>query len=246
MKRILFIVCAVLTAGMLRGQVVKDNFQVGPYDVDYLGKGDVNYRLKKGIDLYDYFGLVKDTVFIEKKKDKPIKRAFELEFSYSNPRFEVKGAFNSFGIYGLSKSKVGKYVYLNYGGTVGVSYGRYNEEMKNLKDVLFEVGLPLSVEFADLNRLRSSLYANIGFTPAFYTAVMSKELSEGEEVDSEKKNGVYIAPKLELGGYITANEHLIKVGVFGEYRISCAKEEDNIFKERIGRAFVGAKIGCVF
>lgn len=245
-KKTVLILCAVLATAMAKGQVVTDNFQVGPYEVDYLGKGDVNFRLRKGVNLYEYFGLKKDTVIIETKKDKPIKRAFEMGVSYSTPRFDVEGAFNTFGLYGLVKSKVGNGIYINYGGIIAISYGHYNEETNNLKDILLEAGVPLSVEFATLDRSKSSLFANIGITPAYYSTVSAKEIKEGKEIDSEKKNGLYIAPKVEMGGYIPVNEHLIKIGVFGEYRISCAKEEDNIFKQRIGRAFVGARFGYVF
>ena len=79
-----------------------------------------------------------------------------------------------------------------------------------------------------------------------YSTISAKEKKDGKEIDAKKKNGLYIAPKVELGGYIPVNEHLIKIGTFVEYRIGCTKEEDNIFKQRIGRAFVGARFGYVF
>ena len=163
-----------------------------------------------------------------------------------SPRFGVKGAFNSFGVYGSAKSKVTNNIYLNYGGKIAISYGHYNEEVNNLKDVLFEVGVPLSVEFANLNKNTSSFFASIGFTPAYYTTLSAKENKDGKDVDADKKSGLYVAPKVELGGYIPVNNHFLKLGLFGEYRINCTKAEDNIFKQRIGRAFVGANIGYVF
>lgn len=245
MRKIVFILCGVLVAAMAKGQVVTDNFQVGPYEVDYLGKGDVNFRLRKDVDLYEYFGLKKDTVIIENKKDKPVKSAFEMGISLSIPRFDVRSAFNSFGVYGTAKSKVGNNIYLDYGGIIAFSYGHYNET-NCLKDVLFEVGVPFAIEFANLDRSKSSLFASIGITPAYYSTISAKEMKDGKEIDAKKKNGLYIAPKVELGGYIPVNEHLIKIGAFVEYRIGCAKEEDNIFKQRIGRAFVGARFGYVF
>lgn len=246
MKKIILALCGLICTAMTNAQVVTDNFHVGPYEVDYLGKGDVNFRLKKGINLYEYFGLKKDTVIIKKQKSKPVNRAIEIGLSYSTPRFGVKGAFNSFGFYGNAKSNVSNNVYLNYGGIIGLSYGHYNEETNFLKDVLFEVGVPLSVEFASLDYNKSSLFACIGVTPTYYTTISAKEYSAGNEIDAEKKSGLYIAPKVEFGGYIPVNNHLIKIGLFGEYRFCCAKEEDNIFKQRIGRAFVGAKVGYVF
>lgn len=246
MRIFFLILCGLLTTTMAKSQEVIDNFQVGPYEVDYMGKGDVNFRLKKNINLYEYFKLQKDTIIAESKKVQPIKKGFEVGVTYSMPRFGVGGAFNSFGVYGSAKSKVTSNIYLNYGGKIAISYGHYNEEVNNLKDVLFEVGVPLSVEFANLNKETSSFFASVGFTPAYYTTLSAKENKDGKDVDADKKSGLYVAPKVELGGYIPVNDHFLKLGLFGEYRINCTKAEDNIFKQRIGRAFVGANIGYVF
>ncbi|MGN0230383.1 MAG: hypothetical protein ACI4BH_11300 [Muribaculaceae bacterium] len=247
MKKIVVMLCGILAATTVKAQVVIDNFQVGPYEVDYIGKGDVNYRLKKGTNLYEYFGLKKDTVIVENKVSKPINKAFELGISYSTPRFCVSGAHNSFGVYGAAKYKVSNGVYLSYGGLLAFSYGKYYSGQNNYKkDVLFEVGVPLAVEFTNMDYTKSSLFASVGLTPAYYATLSAKQVINGKETDFDKKNGLYIAPKVELGGYIPANEHLVKVGVFIEYRIACAKSEDNIFKNRIGRVFVGGKIGYVF
>ena len=246
MRIFFLILCGLLTTTMAKSQEVIDNFQVGPYEVDYMGKGDVNFRLKKNINLYEYFKLQKDTIIAESKKVQPIKKGFEVGVTYSMPRFGVGGAFNSFGVYGSAKSKVTSNIYLNYGGKIAISYGHYNEEVNNLKDVLFEVGVPLSVEFANLNKETSSFFASVGFTPAYYTTLSAKENKDGKDVDADKKSGLYVAPKVELGGYIPVNDHFLKLGLFGEYRINCTKAEVNIFKQRIGRAFVGANIGYVF
>ena len=246
MRIFFLILCGLLTTTMAKSQEVIDNFQVGPYEVDYMGKGDVNFRLKKNINLYEYFKLQKDTIIAESKKVQPIKKGFEVGVTYSMPRFGVGGAFNSFGVYGSAKSKVTSNIYLNYGGKIAISYGHYNEEVNNLKDVLFEVGVPLSVEFANLNKDTSSFFASVGFTPAYYTTLSAKENKDGKDVDADKKSGLYVAPKVELGGYIPVNDHFLKLGLFGEYRINCTKAEDNIFKLRIGRAFVGANIGYIF
>ena len=246
MRTFFLILFGLLATTMAKSQEVIDNFQVGPYEVDYMGKGDVNFRLKKNINLYEYFKLQKDTIIAESKKVQPIKKGFEVGVTYSMPRFGVKGAFNFFGVYGSAKSKVTNNIYLNYGGKIAISYGHYNEEVNNLKDVLFEVGVPLSVEFANLNKDTSSFFASVGFSPAYYTTLSAKENKDGKDVDADKKSGLYVAPKVELGGYIPVNNHFLKLGLFGEYRINCTKAEDNIFKQRIGRAFVGANIGYVF
>lgn len=246
MKKIVFVICGLLAATIVKGQEVIDNFQVGPYEVDYMGKGDVNFRLRKDIDLNEYYKIKKDTVFIESKKKKPIKKAYELGLIYSIPRFGVHGAFNTFALYGSAKVAVDNGVYINYGGKMAFSYGEYNENKNCLKDKLVEIGVPLSVEFVKLDRSTSSFFVSVGLTPAYYSTISAKEISGGEEIDADKKSGLYVAPKVEIGGYLPMNKHLVKIGVFGEYRISCASKEDNIFKHRIGRAFVGASIGYVF
>ena len=60
MKKIVFVICGLLAATIVKGQEVIDNFQVGPYEVDYMGKGDVNFRLRKDIDLNEYYKIKKD------------------------------------------------------------------------------------------------------------------------------------------------------------------------------------------
>lgn len=247
MKKIVLILCGILAAAMAKGQDVIDNFEVGPYEVDYLGEGDINYRLKRGVNLYEYYGLKTDTTIVRVPESKPLKRAVELGLSFATPRFQKVGAFNSFGVYGTVKSKVADFIYLNYGGMLAFSYGQYGREWNCLKDFLVEAGVPLSVEFANIDHTKASLFANVGFAPVYYATLSAKAMNgEGNEVDVDKKNGLYVAPRVEAGGFIPVNEHLIKIGVFGEYRICCAKAEDNIFKERIGRAFVGVRLGYVF
>lgn len=246
MKKILLFLCSLLTATMAKGQEVIDNFIVGPYEVDYRGQGDVNFRMRKGIDLYEYFGLERDTIIVESKRSQPVAQAFELGLLFSTPRFDKKGAFNTFGVYGNGKTKIARNVFFNYGGRVAVSYGHYNQAYECLKDVLLEVGVPLSIEFAKLDRTNPTLYANVGVTPSYYGTISAKIMEGEAKVNADKKSGVYVAPQIGIGGYIPFDGHLVKIGLYGEYRIGCVKEEDDIFKERIGRAFVGAKVGFVF
>lgn len=245
MKKIVFILCGILSATMAKSQIVIDSFSVGPYDVDYIGKGDVNYRLKKDINLYDYYNLKKDTVVIEPQNSKPIKRAFELGLSFTTPRFDA-GAFNSFGAYASGKYGFGHNFFFNYGGLLSLGYGKYYEQRNNLKDVVFELGVPLAIEYAKLDRVNPSLFASIGIIPSYYATLSAKKTVKGEKVNVDKKNGIYIAPKVEFGSYVPINEHLFKIGLFVTHRTCCSKKENDIFGKRIGRAFIGANIGLVF
>lgn len=247
MKKNVLILCGLLAATLTKSQTVIDHFSLGPYEVEYYGKGDFNYHLVKGVNLAEFYGIKKDTVVIEKKTEKPVKKAFELGLSYTIPRFNIGGAFNSFGLYGSAKNKVGHNMYLNYGGKIDFGWEQGNKMNDGRKSVLFEVGIPLSFEFANLDRTKSSFFASIGITPAFYTTLYAKETINNSKVDADKKNGLYIAPRLDLGGYLPVKEHPVKIGLFLEYRIGCKKGEENVFKQqRIGRVMIGANVGYIF
>ena len=57
----------VLLATIVTGYAQNvDNFEVGPYEVDYNEDGEYKYRLRHGVDLYKYFGLKKDTIIMKK------------------------------------------------------------------------------------------------------------------------------------------------------------------------------------
>ena len=188
-----------------------DNFEVGPYEVDYKGSGDYKFRLRKGVDLYEYFGLKKDTI-----------------------------------IHGSWKQKIGQQVYFNAGLSVGVSVGKYGEAYKDYKDfddgayteTMFEVGLPLSLELSNLDRKKASLYGSFGVVPTFYTG--------GKDAAGESKSGFLLAPRLDIGGYLPLGKQLVCLGGFAQYDINLTAGDYDIFKERIGRFFIGANIGLVF
>ena len=63
MKKIITISSLLVIAMAGFAQSV-DNFEVGPYEIDYKGPGDYKYRLRKDVNLYDYFGLKKDTTIL--------------------------------------------------------------------------------------------------------------------------------------------------------------------------------------
>lgn len=244
MKKFLLLICYIVLAASSNAQEVLDNFIIGPYEVDYKGKGDVNYRLKKDVDLYKFFDLKKDTVTITPETKKVvITKASEIGAFYALPRFGVNGSYDTFGIQGFLKRSLSEGVIFDFGLKAAISYGHYNSDYNNLKDVVLEVGVPLELEFAKLLENHSSLYVGIGIVPTFFSTLSCKDNTDS---NIEKKNGIYISPRVDFGGYIPVGSCLMKLGVFGEYKICCSKEEDNIFKDRIGRAFVGANIGWIF
>lgn len=224
-----------------------DNFEVGPYEVDYKGSGDYKFRLRKGVDLYEYFGLKKDTTIqVVDTPTSPIKGAFQLNAFMSIPRFVVNGVSNVWGVDGAWKQRIGQQLFFNAGLSVALSMGKYGEAYQKYKDwedgnyseTMFEIGVPLSVELCNLDRKKATMYGGIGVVPTFYTG--------GKDEAGDSKSGLFIAPRIDIGGYLPIGKQLVRLGGFAQYDINCSGGDYDIFKERIGRFFIGANIGLVF
>lgn len=246
MKKILSLVAFLtLSVGGFAQDV--DNFEVGPYEVDYKGSGDYKFRLRKGVDLYEYFGLKKDTTIqVVEVPTSPIKGAFQLNAFMSIPRYVVNGTSNVWGVEGGWKQKIGQQLFFNAGLSVAMSFGKYGEYYKSYKDwedgnfseTMFEIGVPISLELSKLDRKKASMYGGIGVVPTFY--------SGGKDENGESKSGLYVAPRIDVGGYLPVGNQLVRLGGFAQYDINCSGGDYDIFKERIGRLFIGANIGLVF
>lgn len=226
-----------------------DNFEVGPYEVDYKGPGDYRFRLREGIDLYDYFGLAKDTM-VQGLLRAPIAEAFQMEVFVSFPAFAIRGNSNVFGLSAMYKKQLIPFVFFNAGVLTSFAdgkfiYNRYDMPYKR-NDLLLELGIPLSIEFSNPDRSYPSLYGEVGFSSTYYSVVKAVESSvNGVVMDLSKESGLYLAPKLATGVYVPFYGCLIRLGVYGEYKIHCIGDV-NIYKNRIGRAFLGANIGFIF
>ncbi len=241
------IVLAILLVTTIAGYSQNvDNFEVGPYEVDYKGEGDFKFRLRKDIDLYKYFNLKKDTLIVSNEFS-PVKQAIQMNVFMSLPRFSEQGSSNLFGIDGSWKRQIGKVTYFNAGLSLGISYGRYNANHNHLKDMMLEIGVPLSIEFTKLDRKKASLYTSIGVTPLLYNTLKAEitDPTTQDKKDVDKENGFLIAPRVDFGGYVLVGNKIMRIGIYGEYKINCSGGM-NIFKDRIGRAFVGANVGLVF
>ena len=241
-----FSLIALLTISMVGLAQVVENFEVGPYEVDYRGPGDYNFRLRDGIDLYEYFSLEKDTtITVVEPPTSPVTSAFQVCVSMSVPRrVENDGTSNVFGIDGTWKKQVIKHIYFNAGMSIALSIGRYGKSYSDYKDweneklseTMFEVGVPLSLEWCNLDRKKASLYGGIGIVPTFYAGGKDK---------TGNKSGLFIAPRIDLGGYLPIGKQLVRIGGFFQYDINCSAGDYDIFKIRIGRAFIGGNIGLV-
>lgn len=241
MKKLLLVISMLLSISYVNAQNEVDDFNVGPYEVYYKGKGDVNFRLKKGVDLYEYFGLKKDTIIqVSEAQTDPLNHGFQVSFlgetSTSRHNFSMLYALE-----GVWKQKVSSKTYFNG----GLSLGYAAATNSNLKEDVLEIGVPLSIEWAKINQKKASLYCGIGLIPTYYTTLSSKYVSSTENEDPEKVNGLYISPKLDFGGYIPVGKQIIKIGVTFRYKVNCSTKDADIYKDILGRAFVGANIGII-
>lgn len=254
----LAIFLAVAAAGMAQDI---DNFEVGPYEVEYKGSGDYKFRLRKGVDLYKYYGLKRDTIVRKARPEsQPVEGAMQVDVFMALPRYVANGTSNVFGVEGQWKQAIGRNVYFNGGLSLGLSFGKYGEYWKSLypkdwkekdgqfSETMFEVGVPLSVEFASLNRKKASMYLGVGVVPTLYFGGKGRSGgtdSEGKAIDDGSASGLFVAPRLDIGGYLPVGGQLVRVGGFVQYDINCSKGDFDIFGERVGRVFLGANIGLI-
>ena len=250
MKKIILLAFLMVMNIAGYAQIV-DNFEVGPYEVDYRGEGDVKSRLRKNVDLYEYFGLKRDTTIVYAGlKPNPVKGAVELDLFVTLPNWALKGCSNMVGISGSWKQQIAKVVYFNAGLSLGASYGKYLYDVDSRsclrKDWMMEIGLTLSVEFTKLDYNKASVYAGVGFTPTYYSILdTSKTNSKKEEVATAKDSGFLVAPRIDFGGYIPMGNHILRIGMYIDYRINCSGDI-NIYAKRVGKTFFGANVGIVF
>lgn len=220
-------------------QTVIDHFNVGPYVVDYNGKGDVKYRLKDNINLYDFFELKQDTTIIAPAAEiVPVKSAIQINVKFGADCY----ASEEIGLEGVWKQMIGKNVYFNGGLSFVMGYYNFGERYKS--DVL-EIGVPLQIEFGKLNHQRPSIYGSFGVMPTFFSTMSTMQRIKADWVDrNEKKSGMLVSPLLEFGGTVPVGGILMRIGVFGSYKI-CATGDCDIYKKEPGRCFIGAKIGII-
>lgn len=226
MKKLLTL--GILLAGIITGsaQTVIDNFNVGPYIVDYNGQGDVEYRLRDNINLYEFFDLVPDTIFVQPEPIKEIENTFAVELKMGAGIFSSK----EYGLEGIWKKKIVKNWYFNCGLGFTLTDREFTD--KTHYDYV-EIGVPLQIEYCQLAKEKSSLYALIGITPGLF--------SKSKAPSDYKKAGFLLSPIMEVGGNIPAGKYLLRIGAYATYKIN-----DNVYKQDMGRAFIGGKLGVIF
>ena len=232
------IIVGILSAN---AQTVIDNFTVGPYVVDYNGQGDVKYRFRDNINLYEFFELQKDTTIVAAVVETPIKHAIQISGYLGANRYASK----EIGISAVWKQNIGTNLYFNGGLSIALGHSNF---MKVEQRNMFEVGLPLQIELGKLNHQKAGLYGTFGIAPTVYSTMSAKKWDADKYIGVDKnreKSGFLIAPSLGFGGNIPVGSTIIRIGVYGAYKINCTTSDYDVYKECAGRCFLGAKIGFV-
>lgn len=241
MKKILFL-CALI-AGIIscEAQTVIDNFTVGPYVVDYNGQGDVKYRLRENINLYEFFELRKDTIIVAALVETPVRHAVQISGHVGTNRYASK----EIGLSGVWKQNIGTNLYFNGGLSFAIDHSNFTQSSKRN---MFEAGIPLQIEYGKLNHQKASLYGLFGITPTVYSTMSVKEWDGDKFVDADgdlKKSGFLVAPVLEFGGNIPVGNAIMRIGVYVTYKINCTTGTYDVYGHSAGRCFLGAKIGVI-
>lgn len=261
-KTLLLALCAIAAMAGFAQSSEPDSFEVGPYNVDYYGEGEFYYQLKNGVDLYKFFKLKKDTVInVIEPATEPVKSAFQIGIFMAIPRYDLLGTSNVFGLEGAWKLRLGQQVYFNAGLSFGFRIGEFHSHTyikgssesnskwyfdNYFKETMIEIGVPIFVEFTKLDRKKASLFASIGVVPSFYTGAQGRDGDEYNTEENDSKSGFYVAPRLEIGGYIPVGSKVVRACGFYQNNQNCTPGDYDVYKNRIGRGHVGAKIGLVF
>ena len=238
-----FSMIALLTLSISGFAQDVDNFEVGPYEVNYKGSGDYKFRLRKGVDLYEYFGLKKDTTIqVVESNHALIKSGIQVGINMETCLSNKSRHSNVYGISGSWKQSIGNGVYLNGGLSLAMAIATVDIKKYNL----MEIGVPLSVELSKISKDKASLYGGIGVVPTFYSTMSTKYEPEIPGVEPEKYSGLYIAPQLDFGGYIPVGNQLVRTGFFLKYKINCSKKDYDLYNQLMGLTFFGVNVGLVF
>lgn len=240
MRKFLTLCAIIVGIVSANAQTVIDNFTVGPYVVDYNGQGDVKYRLRDNINLYEFFELQKDTTIVADVVETPIRHAIQISGYLGANRYASK----EIGISVLWKQQIATNLYFNGGASLAVGHSNFACSSKRN---MLEAGIPLQIEFGKLNHQKATIYGAVGVTPTAYATLSVKEWKGDIFVDAPglKKKGLLVAPILEFGGNIPVGGSIMRIGVYGTYKVNCTKGTYDVYGLSAGRCFLGAKIGIV-
>lgn len=214
-----------------------EQFEVGPYIVDYWGKGDIDFRLKDGIDLFDYFELKKDTVTVIVEKPVIVSDPVE-EVKYAlwgGVNFTPRGGTSQilFAPQAGIKLRVAKSLYLNAGMMAGLMINRNNSTQELTGKAIIMAAIPVTAEWTKLERGKASMFLELGGAPLLYLKATGAVAGE---------SGISLAPKGTVGAYIPFGKHFLKLGA----NAMLALFDSGDLSQSIGRTYIGYSLDFVF
>ncbi len=218
-------------------------FEVGPYEVEYKSIEDYRFRLRKGIDLYNYYKLKKDTVIQSvATEESPFQSGFQLGINLETGLRNKSRYSNVFAINGSWKYLFSENMALNAGLSVGMAVATVGIE----KYSLLELGVPLSVEYSKLSHGKASLYGGFGLIPTFYSTLSTSYDPKIGDESPEKRSGFYLAPQVDFGGYVPAGKNFVRIGIFFKYKINFSSKDTDVYYQALGNSYFGTQVGLVF
>ena len=152
-----------------------------------------------------------------------------------------------FGVEGVWKKNIYPNLFINCGLSLEMDYTNKVNKYSNRRN-MFEVGVPVQLEWSRLSFGKSSFYGLIGFSPVFYSTLSAKTWSPsaGAVIKDAKKSGCLISPTIEAGGNIPMQNTLIRIGVFYKSKLNCTPDGYNVYRHVGGLNFIGVKAGVIF
>lgn len=256
MRKLIITACFAAIALAGSSQIVH-KFHVGPYEVNYLNRDEYDFKLRENIDLNEYFGLAKDTTINNVvKPTKPISHGFQVNAAVSMPRFVPNGCSNVFGLEFHYKHQIYKALSFNVGVSASMMCGKYSALWNHVVDNTLEAGMPISLEVSKPDLRSSSLFVKMGVTPFYYNILRAENRLTGTTSSYKGLQGMVVAPRMDFGAYVPFEDFcsddcfltdrlIFCIGTFAQYNIQCTKGA-NIYRDRIGRFFMGAYVGLIF
>lgn len=242
------IVCALLSMTFISGYAQSNviSFSVGPYRINVDMETGV-HKYEPFIDPVEFFEFKKDTII--QVVPTRLERGVQIVANSGVSGLIKNGGFKHYDISGGLKQQLNGAVYLNVGLSAGLSTGVYGSLGTDhyRKDRMIEIGVPVSLEVTNLYQdyEKVSLYGGVGFTPAFYkTTKIDKTSADKVRNANVKDFGLLVSPRFDFGAYIPVFGQVLRVGIYGEYRICCFHNVD-IYKKRVSKSILGVNIGIV-
>ena len=219
MKKVICAIALMLVTLLSYAQEVQTIY-VGPYEVT-LKDGDISYRLSDEKTPYEYLS-------------RPVKSTWQFG-GYVLPRYAATETSAIIGGEAVRKFVLLKNMSLNVGGSLDVLLATYSGSGKQ---AMVDVGIPVTVEWARLDRYKSSFFGAVGLQPTLYADFL-------DSVVAKKPVGFYLAPRVEFGVVFPVGGNLFRLGLRGQYNWNLVYKGDNVFPGFRSRIFMGASFSVI-